>query len=422
MATAWRRQANQLDGRPHMFTPRYNPDGLRLPPGQPAPLWNQRTEHPDYVHQWAPTYPQPPVIPPDPWDIESPFVRPMSLMPMGPNRNPRWSWTPGYPQAPPGIPHGDGSPFGRPMDDSLVFPNWNPPSPWAPQPPPTGFRQLPYGDGSPFPTPMNVAPPLPPMLMVPFSPSPFPPMPMTPAMSSRDILPVVFAKRDPCDCECLAARPSDWRHDYTPPRRFRFPSPFRGGNPLPPYLPLASPNPRVFPEKLKINLEHSHLCPTLLMPTSKMPVISFDLRSDAPFDPSNLELLTIANRPFNPTDLFQFATTRPVSRLRFYHPRLPWYFDVYASLPNGILVADVLQQLHAMLHLPIRPHDFSNTVLNAADREVITSAYRSRCDIRVDLMQQGVRRVDFLGADVILQGFMEGKDGMWRMRTTSYTP
>ncbi|KAJ7223734.1 hypothetical protein B0H12DRAFT_289711 [Mycena haematopus] len=322
----------------------------------------------------------------------------MSFAAPGPGWNHSWSnasqWTPGWP--PQHIYYGAGP--------RSMLPNGNQPSPnphylyqYAPQSPPLDFRPFPYADGPPFLPPMGAASQMP---MVPFF-----PMQMHPAMSSTDIQPIVFAKKDPCDCECLAARPSDWRHDYTPPRRFKLPTPFR----------------RTSGDRTKINLEHSHLCPTLLMPNSRMPVMSFDLRSDDFFDPSNLELLTIDDRPFNRTDLIQFATTRPVSRLRFYHPRLPWYFDVRASQPNGVLVADVLQQLHAMLHWPIRQHDFSNVVLNAADRELITGAYRSRCDVRVDLLQQGVRRVDFLGASVILQGFLEGKDGMWLIKTTSFS-
>ncbi|KAJ6612697.1 hypothetical protein B0H10DRAFT_1806952 [Mycena sp. CBHHK59/15] len=130
----------------------------------------------------------------------------------------------------------------------------------------------------------------------------------------------------------------------------------------------------------------------------------------------NLELLT-TGRPFNPTDLSQLATTRPVRKLRFYHPRLPWYIDVRASQPNGILVGDVLQQIHEKLRRPIRAEDFSNTILDATDRELIIDAYRGRCDDRVDVMQEGVRRVDFLGRYAVLQGFIEGRDGMWLMKT-----
>ncbi|KAJ6495347.1 hypothetical protein C8R45DRAFT_900107 [Mycena sanguinolenta] len=336
---------------------------------------------------------------------------------------PNWHqpWPSAAQSTPQRIPYGPRSPFIPPAAFAprplLPSPNY-PYTPYAQESPPLGFGPLPHDDGFPF---LPLAGVTPPMQMVPFSPGPFSPVPMgpfspmpmvpfspmqmSPAQPSTDWHPVVFAKKDPCDCECLAARPSDWRHDYTPPRRFHFPSLFQGAS----------------GDRTKINLEHSHLSPMLLMPNSRMPVMSFDLRSDDPFDPSNLELLAIGDRPFNPTDLLQFATIYPVSVLRFYHPRLPWYLDVRASQPNGILVADVLQQFHAMLHWPIQKPDFSNTVLNATDREGITGAYRNRCDVRVDIMQQGMRRVDFLGPDVILQGFVRGKNGMWLMKTTSYS-
>jgi hypothetical protein len=156
------------------------------------------------------------------------------------------------------------------------------------------------------------------------------------------------------------------------------------------------------------------------MPSSKTPVLAFDLRADHPFDPANLELLATRGRPFNPTDLAQLATARAVAQLRFYHPRLPWHVDVRAAQPNGVLVADVLHQLHAALHRPIRARDFANRALSAADRERITGAYRARCADRVDVMHHGVRQVDFMGPDVILQGFVEGKNGMWLMKTTRY--
>ncbi|KAJ7204761.1 hypothetical protein GGX14DRAFT_308260, partial [Mycena pura] len=116
-------------------------------------------------------------------------------------------------------------------------------------------------------------------------------------------------------------------------------------------------------------------------------------------------------------DLSQLATSYPVHRLRFYHPRLPWYIDVCASQLNGVLVGDVLHQMHEKLQQPISPSDFYNDVLSAGDREVITYAYRARCADRVDVLQQGVRWVDYLGPHVILRGIVAGKNGMWLMKT-----
>ncbi|KAF7360511.1 hypothetical protein MVEN_00781900 [Mycena venus] len=402
---------NNRDGFPLASPGQGQPDDFRLPPGQAPPLWHQPPANPNYLWQWPPTFPQTPS--PSPWgNPHHPFgieldhdhdsddgPRPIPW-PTPPNRN---YWSNAIPTGPWGEPD---TPFLRPAAFGAPFPDGGPPPsvrfPSSPPMGPSAAPNWPMIPSTPFPNwPMVPSSTFPPM-----TPGPGMPgnmfMPMTPAMSSTDMTPVLFAKKSLCDCESLAPRPSNWRPDYAPPRRFQIPTLFR----------------RMGGDRMRINLEHCHLSPILLMPNSRVPVMSFDLRSDNPFDPANLELLTTEGRPFNRTDLTQLATTRPVFRLRFYHPRLPWYLDVRASQPNGILVVDVLQQLHAKLHRAIRPHDFSNTVLDATDRERITDAYRSRCDDRVDIMQQGVRRVDFMGSDVILQGFIEGRAGMWLMKTT----
>ncbi|KAJ6588702.1 hypothetical protein B0H19DRAFT_1100772 [Mycena capillaripes] len=427
MAIPWGRQTN-FGSSPYQTR---NPYGFPPSPGGPMPPWNDPyPPDPRYLAPWAPGYPPPPaqspwgwnsMIPPDdgfgqledpddfPWaDRNGPILPyppydPRHVLQVAPRTIPpqlnfNWNNTPGTGQIPLGIYDGPDIPF-APIGVASPFQGGPPPPNTFPFNRPTAAE---FSNGPPLPITF-------PFSSMPMGPSPFPfspmPMPMTPGTPGMDIKPVLFARKDPYEGEYVAARPSDWRHDYTPPRRFAFLSRFR----------------RAGADRGKINLEHSHLSPMLLMPNSKIPVMSFDLRSDQPFDPSNLELLTTAGRPFNHTDLSQFATTRPVQRLRFYHPRLPWCLDVRASQPNGILVGDVLHQIHEKLHRAIRPPDFSNTVLDATDRELVTDAYRNRCEDRVDIMQQGVRRVDFMGSDVILQGFIEGRDGMWLMKTTPYS-
>ncbi|KAJ7167364.1 hypothetical protein C8R43DRAFT_1121797 [Mycena crocata] len=366
----------------------------------------------------------------------TPFLRPIQ---MGPPDY-RGSIPPGWENFPPLSPRPyefatleDTDRLPRPSD---YMSPWGLQSPWGPSwasnppplmdpgfgipPPSTPFNGMIYNNGNPIvPVPMDYPPAIDPQSPFGMNSRPIPfaalpqtplpqswpqmPMPMTPGTPGMDLQPILFTKKYVYDYEYenQAPRPSDWRRDYAPPRRFRI-------------------VPRLKREKIKINLEHCHLSPYLLMPNSKVPVLSFDLRSDHPFDPANLELLTTSGRPFNPTDLSQFATTRPVYRLRFYHPRLPWYIDVRASQPNGVLVGDVLHQIHEKLQRPIRPQDFSNKILDATDRELITEAYRARCDDRVDIMRGGVLRVDFMGSDVILRGFVEGRNGMWLMKTSPY--
>ncbi|KAJ7691798.1 hypothetical protein B0H17DRAFT_1062685 [Mycena rosella] len=384
------------------------------PPPEPYPPGT-------FVPQWAapqspwggnngPVAPRYPPARPSRRDRGDPFLSPVHEPPTQlawPGYNGGWpppqSFPPAYDFAP--LENTDRLP--RPSD---MFPQAFGQSPWGdglglPSPgfgPPLGGFSMIDGGEPITPMPMQMNSPFPIPMAFPNSPFPnFSPFPMTPGALGPDVQPILFARKYPYEGENLASRPSDWRHNYQPPRRFRFP--------------------RLGGAEIKTNLEHCHLSPLLLMPNAKMPIMSFDLRSDHPFDPLNLELLSTAGRPFNPTDLMQLATTRPVRRLRFYHPRLPWYIDVRASQPNGVLVGDVLHQIHEHLQRSIRPQDFSNSVLDATDRELITDAYRARCDGRVDIMQQGVRRVDFMGSDVILQGFMAGKSGMWLMKTTRFS-
>ncbi|KAJ7104492.1 hypothetical protein B0H15DRAFT_28129 [Mycena belliarum] len=425
---------------PTLATTRRSPYELAqcdLAPGE-APWHSDPYPYGPYVPQWAPGFGGPSASSPWPEFIPPPSPGPYPLGTYAPQ------WAPGFGGPPPALSPWQGFipppspgpgqyPYGfAPLEDtdriprpSDMVPLWasfgeqQPMSPWGDGPPPLiapdGVNlPLQAAFGGPF---ANYAGPITPMPMASafamqpqFSQSPFltpvgmlQPLPAPPGPLGPDgIQPILFTKKYPYESENLAPRPSDWRRDYAPPRRFRFGSRLFAG------------------AEHQINLEHCHLSPLLLMPNSRMPIMAFDLRSDHPFDPLNLELLATAGRPFNSTDLAQLATTRPVRRLRFYHPRLPWYLDVVASQPNGVLVGDVLHQIHEKLHRQIRPQDFSNTVLDATDRELITDAYRARCDDRVDLMQQGVRRVDFMGSDVILKGFMEGRNGMWLMKTTRF--
>ncbi|KAJ7037951.1 hypothetical protein C8F04DRAFT_1393306 [Mycena alexandri] len=368
---------------PHSIPPGFGPPGIPPPGyGPPGGMPGFGTPYafdggaqlpsyndPRYVAQWAPAYGSDALAPYGPEALVSQGLfppGPLDVMPSTDGFNQQWGNAPGWAN----------TPIAPPV-------TWGNPPPWA---------------NTPAMMSMAPPPPTPSWANTPMAPQ-FSPMQVPP-----DLHPLLFSKKDPYDGEYVSSRPPDWRHDYVPPRRF----------------PLISRLKRVGSEKVKINLEHCHLAPFLLMPHSKIPVMLFDLRCDEPLDPLNLELLTTSGRPFNATDLTQLATTRPVRRLRFYHPRLPWYLDVLPSQPNGVLVGDVLQQLHEELHKPIRPQDFHNTVLNSTDRELITSAYRNRCDDRIDIMQQGVRRVDFMGSDVVLQGFMQGRDGMWLMKTTRF--
>nr|GAT46862.1 predicted protein [Mycena chlorophos] len=181
-------------------------------------------------------------------------------------------------------------------------------------------------------------------------------------------------------------RPPDWRRNYVPiGRRFRA-------------LSIMCR----CEDKISPPLEHCHLTHTLLMPNEKTPVMTLDLRSDLPLlDPERLELLTTTSRrPSNETDLMQRATIQPVDHIRIMHDALPWFIDIHAQSPdNGILVKDILEQTLAALQTPITTSEYYTEVLNADDRERIAEAYRERAGGRVDVLQRGVLRVDYLGKD-----------------------
>ncbi|KAF7316338.1 hypothetical protein MIND_00152600 [Mycena indigotica] len=237
--------------------------------------------------------------------------------------------------------------------------------------------------------------------MVPFNPQ----TPQTPApfLPQPLVQPVVFTTAY-YDRRSPPRRPADWRRDYVPPGRWKGLSMLR----------KAETNP---PPVERCNLIH-----TLLMPNTTTPVMSLDLRTGLPLlDPSSsLEFLTSKNQhPPNETDLMQNASYFPVDCIRITHEYLPWTIDIRASTSplNGVLIQDVLEQLVAALQTPIHWTDFYNRVLSAGDRERIAEAYRERAANRLDVMKGGVVKVDFLGTDCILHGFVEGRRGVWEMKT-----
>lgn len=147
------------------------------------------------------------------------------------------------------------------------------------------------------------------------------------------------------------------------------------------------------------------------------PPVELDLRHD-PLLPKVL-YFTHLNRPHNQIDFDQMACQPPVDSMRLYHPRLPWYIDIHRRHPNGITVGDVFEQMHVALLQPITGRHFWNEDLRDTDRAAINAAFRDRVDGDEAYMQKGVMKVDFLGmtGDLIFQGLMKGKNGMWEIRT-----
>ncbi|KAJ3739607.1 hypothetical protein DFH05DRAFT_525760 [Lentinula detonsa] len=123
-------------------------------------------------------------------------------------------------------------------------------------------------------------------------------------------------------------------------------------------------------------------------------------------------------RHFNIVDLHQLATTPPTHEMQLYHPLLPWFVNVRASTSSGITVGDLLQQLCANLEANIVPTDYNNNVISAEDREQIANAYHLRVSESLKSLARGVRKIDFLGPQVLFRGLTRTREG-WFIKTTS---
>jgi len=118
---------------------------------------------------------------------------------------------------------------------------------------------------------------------------------------------------------------------------------------------------------------------------------------------------------FSDLDIAQFATTPPARFLRLFHPKLPWYIDIKPLRPNGIIVGDVLLQLYAQLRQQILPQHYWNDVLSQQDRSEISNAYMRRT--RESDEGHGILWIDFLCDEVVFEGLIRTKGGLWEIKT-----
>ncbi|KAF8208095.1 hypothetical protein K438DRAFT_1574893, partial [Mycena galopus ATCC 62051] len=100
--------------------------------------------------------------------------------------------------------------------------------------------------------------------------------------------------------------------------------------------------------------------------------------------------------------------------------RLPWYVDVTNA--QGVTLLDVLQTLFDELNQPIVARDFWNDEMRLQDRDRLMCAFKEQCSINgreyATEIAKGVKRVDFLGPDVIFVGLVRKKNGVWEIKTT----
>jgi hypothetical protein len=104
--------------------------------------------------------------------------------------------------------------------------------------------------------------------------------------------------------------------------------------------------------------------------------------------------------------------------LRLYHPRLPWYIDIYQSHPNGVTVFDILTQMHEQLMQQITGRHYWNEELEDVDRAKLGAAFQDRCNGDSTMIAGGVRKVDFLERRLLFEGLVRGRNGMWEIKTS----
>ncbi|KAF8625528.1 hypothetical protein AX15_005332 [Amanita polypyramis BW_CC] len=197
----------------------------------------------------------------------------------------------------------------------------------------------------------------------------------------------------------LARRPRDWRPDYNP----------RSG--IASYITLGRHRSDVpeFTDTTKRSLN------ALLLYKPGEPAMFWNLR----YPPSNQNVVFMGlnNRPYNDIDMVQLATSPPTDQMRLYHPRLPWYIDVFRTHPNGVTIKDILQTIHAQLSTQIHQRHYYNEELDDAHRGVLSAAFNDRCGYRREVTERGILQVDFLAYKYALMGLVKGKNGMWEMKT-----
>lgn len=157
------------------------------------------------------------------------------------------------------------------------------------------------------------------------------------------------------------------------------------------------------------------LHPLLQYQPSEVP-ISYNLLTEP--SPTSIHFPKL-RRQSNEIDLFQLAVQPSAEFMRLFHPRLPWYIDVYPSHPNGITVANILSTLFAQLHTPIHARHYYNEDLTSGDRSELTKAFQERCRGDLEVMGRGIVQIDFLGRKTVFEGLVRGAKGMWEIRTGS---
>lgn len=143
------------------------------------------------------------------------------------------------------------------------------------------------------------------------------------------------------------------------------------------------------------------------------PPMELDLRRN----PKELKIFSLEHT-LSPLDFTRFACEPPLPRMRLFHPRLPWYIDVHAQNPAGVMFLELFMAIWCCMFTLVREDDFYNSRMNPDAQEQIKRASEERCSTGTsEAHATGIRRVDYLMGHVIMQGLKKAGDGMWEIKT-----
>ncbi|KAK0439374.1 hypothetical protein EV421DRAFT_858316 [Armillaria borealis] len=110
----------------------------------------------------------------------------------------------------------------------------------------------------------------------------------------------------------------------------------------------------------------------------------------------------------------QLAVDPSVSKMRIFHPLLPWEITVRGVHGHAIRIVDVLRQIERSLHTNVRRRDIDNVEITSDHRARINLAFGRRVNA------QAIQRVDFLEHEYIFAGLEKVTRGSWRMKTLRF--
>ncbi|KAK0219870.1 hypothetical protein IW262DRAFT_985559 [Armillaria fumosa] len=188
------------------------------------------------------------------------------------------------------------------------------------------------------------------------------------------------------------SRPKDWRADYRPSR----PCGWQGGCCLSLCLSLLC---------CCLRPRNVTLHPLLSCAGRSM---YYDLRQ------SYHSIVLSGNRILDIDILHQLAVDPSVSKMRIFHPLLPWEITVRGVHGHAVRIVDILRQIDRSLHTNVRRRDIDNAEITSDHRARINLAFGRR------LNGQAIQRVDFLEHEYIFAGLEKVTGGSWRMKTLRF--